>query len=154
MKTPKLYTINDNESINQKTVSDFQVSYSSMQRNDEQLHQLSKRGVTKEYLENVANKLGLTIYEIAPLLHLSSRTLLRYQPAELMDTPVSEHLILLDKLITEGCEVLGNDANFKEWLHSKIRAFEFEKPIQLLDTIFGIQMVNQILGRIKYGVYS
>lgn len=154
MKKAKPYIIQNEDKTAQNMINEAACSYYESEKSEDQLHQMSKKGITKSYLDVTASKLGLSMYEFAPLLHISSRTLLRCVPTDHMDTPVSEHVLLLENLIKNGQEVFGNLENMQSWLHTKIRALDFEKPIQLLDTVFGIQIINNILGRIKYGVYS
>ena len=43
---------------------------------------------------------------------------------------------------------------FSRWLHTANRALGGQMPLQLLDTDLGSRQVEEILGRIEYGVFS
>lgn len=153
----KYYTIPEETPL--LVAKDFRVEYQTshildvLPDNEQRMHIISQKGVSKKVAEEVAANLGLTIYEFAPYLHISSRTLSRYQSDDLLDTPVSEHILFLKRLIREADELFTKE-QFIRWLNSEIRALDFIKPITLLNTIFGINMVESLIGRIKYGVYS
>jgi putative toxin-antitoxin system antitoxin component (TIGR02293 family) len=148
----KLYTTPEEKNVS--TVSDLFVPYGeSGTISDSVLHKVSKLGMKKSIADNIASKLGMNMYDFAPLLHISSRTLSRYSNDTIMDTNATEHLLLLDALLDEGTEAFGTIEDFRKWLYSEVRALDFEKPISYLDTIFGIQIIKDMVGRIKYGVY-
>ncbi|MDX2195948.1 MAG: antitoxin Xre/MbcA/ParS toxin-binding domain-containing protein [Cytophagales bacterium] len=148
-KSPKPYTTEDKILIAAEPVG----AYMRTPPSESQLHTLSRKGVPRRKVEHVADNLGLSIYDIAPLLHVSSRTLLRYSENEPVDTPVSEHVLFLERLVAEGHSVFEHD-EFITWLNSHVAALDHKKPMELLDTIFGIEMVRAVIGRVKYGVYS
>jgi putative toxin-antitoxin system antitoxin component (TIGR02293 family) len=50
--------------------------------------------------------------------------------------------------------VFGERAKASRWLHNPNRALGGVSPLSLLDTDLGTREVEQILGRIEYGVYS
>ena len=53
-----------------------------------------------------------------------------------------------------GIEVIGNKAAFAEWLHSPLTSLANKRPVDFLDTSFGIQLVIKVLGRLEQGVFS
>jgi len=65
----------------------------------------------------------------------------------------SEHLIKLAELISRGKEVFENEEKFKRWLNTPIGAFQGKKPIEYIDTITGIEMILDELGRIEHGIF-
>lgn len=121
---------------------------------DIDLIRLSRAGIKKRTLKYLAVYLGITLEQLGNLLHTSYRNLQRKDENELLDSYKSEKVLELSSLVTRGVEVIGNDADFKEWLHSSILALGNRKPIDFLDTSFGIQMVLKVLGRLEMGVYS
>ncbi len=92
--------------------------------------------------------------EIAKIIALSDRQLARYTDDKILRTDISAHLIQIVELYKFGYEVFEDETNFKVWMHSEISALAYQKPIDLLDTPFGIHNVKIILGRLEYGVYS
>jgi putative toxin-antitoxin system antitoxin component (TIGR02293 family) len=50
--------------------------------------------------------------------------------------------------------MIGNEKKAVEWLHTPNRALGGEKPLDQLHTNACARTVEDILGRIAYGVYS
>jgi putative toxin-antitoxin system antitoxin component (TIGR02293 family) len=49
---------------------------------------------------------------------------------------------------------LGTKEKAAAWLHRSNRALGHVVPLDLVDTEIGARRVEQVLGRIEYGVYS
>ncbi len=71
----------------------------------------------------------------------------------LLDKRTSEHIIKLAELSSRGTEVFENEEKFKRWLNTPIGAFQGKKPIEYIDTITGIEMILDELGRIEHGIF-
>lgn len=115
---------------------------------------LSRQGLTMKQLKQILLFCNISLKQLAKMLSISERQLSRYQSDKILKTDISAHLIQIAELYDFGYTVFDNDADFQAWMNSTIRALAFEKPIDLLDTPFGIQEVKNIIGRIEYGVYS
>lgn len=115
---------------------------------------LSKTGLASREMMSLAQRLELSGKEIARLLTLSQRTFHRRKPEELLDQVASERLIMLTKLADHGFEVFEDQGKFNRWLRRPLRILGNQAPLDILDTSQGIKMVDTILGRIEYGVYS
>jgi putative toxin-antitoxin system antitoxin component (TIGR02293 family) len=122
--------------------------------NDMDLINLSRHGVKKASLKSLAHYLGVTMEKMSSLLHTSHRNIQRKDEEELLDTLKTEKVLELAAFIKRGIDVTGSEAAFKEWLHSSILALGNRKPIDFLDTTFGIQMAVKVLGRLEQGVFS
>ena len=114
---------------------------------------LSRVGISMKMLKGILQFTSLTIKEVATLLPVSERQLSRYEDAHLLRKDISSHLILLVELYERGFEVLG-EQKFKAWTKLNNRALGGLKPIEILDTSIGINMVRDILGRIEHGIHS
>jgi putative toxin-antitoxin system antitoxin component (TIGR02293 family) len=114
----------------------------------------ARKGLTMSYLQNIANSLTLSLQEISQILHVSLRTLQRYQDSKVLESDISAKLLHLATLKKEGIEVFGNEAAFNAWLRTPIPALQNETPLSYLDTPFGFQLVEQTLGRIKHGIFA
>ena len=51
-------------------------------------------------------------------------------------------------------EMIGNEDIAAQWLVTPNRTLGAERPLDRLDTDLGARAVEDILGRIAYGVYS
>jgi len=114
---------------------------------------LSRKGLTMKALRRILEFTSLTIKEISLILPVSERQMARYGNDHVLRKDISSHLIQLLELFERGYDVFGV-AKFKIWIRSNNRTLNNSKPIELLDTPIGIEMVRDILGRIEYGVYS
>ena len=66
----------------------------------------------------------------------------------------SERLLLLQHLVAHGVDVFEDQGKFNRWLRRPLPLLDGQSPLQLLDTASGFQVVDELLGRIEYGVYS
>lgn len=92
--------------------------------------------------------------EISGILHISERTLQRYHAEDRLSPDTSERALMLAKLYERGVAVFNDANNFTDWLRTPLPAFNHQPPIQLLDTSFGFQLIENELGRIEYGVFA
>jgi putative toxin-antitoxin system antitoxin component (TIGR02293 family) len=58
------------------------------------------------------------------------------------------------RVYASAVEMIGDAAKAIEWLVTPNRALGGAPPLDQLDTDTGARMVEDILGRIAYGVYS
>ena len=116
--------------------------------------QSARKGLTLSQVINLSAQLGISTQQLARILHVSLRSLQRYEPSKILDSDISATAILLERIYTFGVEVFGDSDSLSQWLHSSIPALEGQRPIDYLDTSFGFQLVEQMLGRIKHGVFA
>lgn len=121
-------------------------------RND--LIALSRRGVKKAALIALAQRLDLSMTQMAGLLPATERTIQRAAMSTLMSPPVSEQALHIAQAAARGEEVLGGRAAFLEWLNEPNQALGRRAPIELLNTRFGVEAVLDELGRIEHGIIS
>ena len=122
---------------------------------------LSKYTQTKpreyNYMEfkKLAEKSPFTIKEWAIFLHLSERTLQRYAKDNSVFDPIySDRIRQLQKVITRGTEVFGDEDRFNNWLRSNPYILEGRLSLQSLTNTEGIHLVLTQLGRIEHGLFS
>lgn len=115
---------------------------------------LTRKGIKKSSLKSLAAYLGVSMEVLSSLLHSSYRNIQRKQDDDLLDTLKTEKVLELAAFARRGMDVIGSKEYFAEWLQSPLPALNHKKPIDFLDTSFGIQMLYKLLGRLEYGVYS
>lgn len=115
---------------------------------------LSRAGVRKSSLKSLSSYLGISMDKMSSLLHTSHRNIQRKHEEELLDVYKSEQTLEIAQVVSKCLDVFGSKENMQQWLHSNILALGGKKPIDLLDTTFGIRMVFRVIGRLEYGVYS
>lgn len=92
--------------------------------------------------------------EVSSALDLPPRTLARRKVERRLRPAESDRLFRLARVAAQAVEVLGNQEKASRWLHTANRALGGEPPLALLDTDVGSRQVEDVLGRIEYGIYS
>jgi len=115
--------------------------------------QLARQGFPKKALLALAKKISLNIQELAHILHISERTLQRYEDDAIIKTEYAEKAVELARLYTRGEEVFGSMDKFKLWVKAPSLVFNGEAPVSFLDTSAGFDMVFNELGRIEHGIF-
>ena len=113
-----------------------------------------KEGISKEELENLKEQTGLDYDTLAKVLSVAKATLHNKKGKAKFDTYVSERLLLLADVYSYGYQVFENKEGFNQWMKTENRALGNVSPLELLDTLYGIEEVKHLIGRIEYGVYS
>ena len=106
-------------------------------------------------LDTLARGLAMPRGEVAKLLGISVRTLSRRCTSNSRLTAAeSDRMVRLARVLAQAQETLGSKEKAGQWLQTSNRALEGDRPIDRLDTDIGVRSVEQILGRIEYGLYS
>ena len=113
-----------------------------------------KNGISKEELENLKNQTELDYDTIAKILNVTKATLHNKKGKAKFDAYISEKIFLLADLYSYGYEVFENKDRFNQWMKHENRALGSVTPLSLLDTLYGMEEVKHLIGRIEYGVYS
>ncbi|QKJ28639.1 DUF2384 domain-containing protein [Mucilaginibacter mali] len=115
---------------------------------------LTREGLPKKVLTSLAKKIAITLQELADIMHISERTLQRYDDNAIVKTEYAEKAIELARLYSRGQEVFGSMDKFQRWMKTPGHVFRNETPISLLDTSVGFDMVLKELGRIEHGIFA
>jgi putative toxin-antitoxin system antitoxin component (TIGR02293 family) len=152
MKVDKEYSIYE-ETHN--VVAEALIQYNTQAGNGiASLIEIARKGLKMSYLHLVSKGLSLSLQEISTILHVSMRTLQRYAASKVLDSDISAKLLHLDALKTEGVDVFGSERDFNVWLRTELPVLQGHTPLSYLDTPFGFQLVQQVLGRIKHGIFA
>ena len=119
------------------------------------LIKLGNTGVTKNTIHHLASSLGISRKEITEdIFNISVKTLERKDTKAKLDKKTSSHAVEIAKILQHAYEVFRDKDKLKRWLNAKNKALNDLKPVELFDTLSGLTMVNDVLGRIEEGVYS
>ena len=122
--------------------------------NDFDIVRFAREGFPKRVLLSLAKKISLNIQELSNILHISERTLQRYDDEAIIKTEYAEKAVELARLYTRGEEVFGSMDKFKLWVKAPGVVFNGEAPVSMLDTSAGFDMVFKELGRIEHGIFA
>jgi putative toxin-antitoxin system antitoxin component (TIGR02293 family) len=114
----------------------------------------ARKGIPKKSIDALAKKLDVPVSDLAKYLHVSERTLQRYEPEKILSPDLSDHVLQITRIYTRCLEVFEDKKKAAGWLKEPCLAFGNIQPIELLDTSTGIEMVFDELTRIEYGVIS
>ncbi len=119
------------------------------------LAQLVRKGLPAGSVTALAEKLHLRNTALSRKLGIPQRTLTRRLSQASPLTPAeSDRMVRMARGYADAVEMIGDREKAIEWLSTPNRALGGERPLDQLDTDMGARMVEDILGRIAYGVYS
>ena len=58
------------------------------------------------------------------------------------------------EILTKATDVFGSQAQAEQWLERPAVGLDQRRPIDLLTTPAGVELVEEHLGRLEYGVYA
>ena len=124
-------------------------------RSLDELIQLSREGLDAQTFEEIVERLPFSLQEWARFLSVSERTLIRVRKEnKALGTTASDKVIRITQLYQKGVEVFRDEQKFCQWLEARIMAVGGIEPKSLLDTSFGLELVNDTLGQIEFGVFA
>lgn len=123
-------------------------------KNSRDYIELTRKGLTIKQWSQILEFANLSLKQVSFMLSMSERQLSRYGDDKIFKREISAHLIQITELYRFGYEVFEDENKFQAWMNSEIRSLGEQKPIDLLDTLFGINDVKNIIGRLEYVVYS
>ena len=119
------------------------------------LARLIREGLPATSLPALAEKLNLANTVLSRKLGIPQRTLTRRLSQESRLTAAeSDRTVRLARVYAHAVEMMGDEEKAVEWLRTPNRALGGERPLDQLDTDIGARAVEDVLGRIAYGVYS
>lgn len=114
-----------------------------------------RAGIRFPVFASIAKQSSFSMNEWSGFLHLSERTMQRYQKEKKTFDPLSSEKILEILLLTRlGVEVFGNTEKFTSWLETNNLVLGSKKPKEFLDNTFGISLLKDELNRIAHGVLA
>ena|SRR5579875_2115233 len=113
-----------------------------------------KEGISKSELENLKEQTELDYETLSKILAVTKVTLHNKKGEERFNSFVSERILLLADIYSYGYSIFQNKEKFNRWMKSPIRALNYIPPVELCETVYGMEEVKNIIGRIEYGVYS
>lgn len=98
--------------------------------------------------------LGLPLDKLAPKLGLSKATLHRRRLEGRLTPAESDRVMRYARLVGRAVEVLEGEETARRWLSRPQYALGGAVPLDYAETEAGAREVENVLGRIEYGVYS
>jgi putative toxin-antitoxin system antitoxin component (TIGR02293 family) len=116
---------------------------------------LVRAGLPVKALSLLAERLDLRQAQISEKIGIPKRTLTRRLAQHSRLTAAeSDRTVRLAQVYSTAAETLGDGDKAAAWLKTPNRALRGGRPLDQLDTDPGVREVEDVLGRIAYGVYS
>lgn len=117
--------------------------------------QIIRDGLPWESVLYAKNLLGLTNEQLASVLDVSQRTLARLsKDKKRLTTAAGDRLYRLAHIFSFAKEVLEGEKPALDWLHHPQVGLGGRIPLDLIRTEAGSREVEDLLGRMEYGVIS
>lgn len=119
------------------------------------LRSLVRTGLPSGSFKKIVNAFSLPQDEVADALGIPLRTITRRITQTKLSPNESEKVVRLARLFAIAMEVFAEKhLTVSKWFLRPNRSLGGEAPMKLLDSDMGARQVEDILGRIKEGVFS
>jgi len=114
-----------------------------------------RRGFAFSVLERLHRNVAIDIDELTDLVQISQRTLTRRRKEGRFLPEESDRLVRASRLLAKAIELFQGDIeSARAWLSSPQMALGGAVPLNIAKTELGAREVENLLGRLEYGVYS
>jgi putative toxin-antitoxin system antitoxin component (TIGR02293 family) len=120
-------------------------------------HELLHRGLPRAALSSLVDKLHIIgVGDASKALGMSLRTLQRHKntPVVHLDVQQSGRAWKFAEILAKATRVLGSQDEAEQWLSHPAIGLDQKRPIDLLTTPAGVNLVEDYLGRLEYDVYT
>jgi len=126
--------------------------YKPFYSDDISLLNRSKKGLNAKVALDFLSLSGFTQDEFQETFKTTVKTIQNHVTRELtLDAALSEKLLKSFALFDKGAEIFGSASNFHQWLNTPAYGLGNQLPFDLMDTITGIQLIEEELIRIEFG---
>jgi putative toxin-antitoxin system antitoxin component (TIGR02293 family) len=113
-----------------------------------------QKGLRFSELETLQNSIDLPFEQLAAKLSISRSTLQRRKAAGRLSPDESDKVMRFSRLLEHATNVFGNIEKARVWLKFPQHGLGGAVPLDYAETEIGAREVDNLLGRIDYGVYS
>jgi putative toxin-antitoxin system antitoxin component (TIGR02293 family) len=120
-------------------------------------HELIRRiqeGLPFSDLRVLQDSIDMPFEQLAAKLAISRSTLQRRKTAGRLSPDESDKVMRFSQLLEHATKVFGNVEKARAWLKHPQRGLGGAVPLDYAETEIGAREVDNLLGRIDYGVYS
>ena len=122
-----------------------------------EIHEFLQEGLTGRAVSNLRRHCHILWVETAvePALGMSLRTVQRFEAdkEKLLSSEQSSRAWKFAEIVARSTPVFGSQEAAERWLDEPARALGGRKPLDLLATQPGTQLVEDLVQQIDYGVY-
>jgi putative toxin-antitoxin system antitoxin component (TIGR02293 family) len=109
-------------------------------------------GLQYRELESLQKELGVPLEKLSQTLGISRATLHRRKLAGRLAPDESDRVVRFERLVDKAAQVFGNRESAREWLNHPQFGLGGAIPLAYARTEAGAREVENILGRIEWGI--
>jgi putative toxin-antitoxin system antitoxin component (TIGR02293 family) len=113
-----------------------------------------QKGLRFSELETLQTSIGMPFEQLAAKLCISRSTLQRRKAAGRLSPDESDKVLRFARLLEHATDVFGDVDKARAWLKHPQYGLGGAVPLDYAETEIGAREVDNLLGRIDYGVYS
>jgi putative toxin-antitoxin system antitoxin component (TIGR02293 family) len=113
-----------------------------------------KAGLPVEELDELRSNFDLPMDKLVPLLGISKATLHRRKATGRLGVAESDRVVRFARLLGKAASVMESIEHARRWLMAPQVGLGGAVPLEYAETEVGAREVENLLGRIEYGVYS
>lgn len=114
-----------------------------------------RKGLSYRALEHFQRNIGLPMEQVAALVQIKPRTLVRRREQGRLTPEESDRLLRAARVFGRSLELFEGDAPAaREWLASPAPALAGATPLSVASTEVGAREVESLIGRLEQGVFS
>ncbi|MDQ3061257.1 MAG: DUF2384 domain-containing protein [Acidobacteriota bacterium] len=119
------------------------------------LAQKVEAGFSFDALERLGKTTGLSLERLRVAVRITPRTLTRRKKEKKLSPEESDRLVSVSRLLAQTFELFeGNADAGMRWFQSPNRALNGQSPIEVAATETGAREVENLIGRLEYGVFT
>lgn len=143
------------QNIRKRTTLSYAEQIGIKASNRLELSEYVKEGFPYQAFVSLSESMGLTNQQLAELVQISERTLVRRSKAGRLKAEESERLLRFSRLFTMAVELFdGNRLAAQEWLAAESRALQGKSPLEVGKTEVGAREVENLITRLEHGVFT
>lgn len=143
--------------IQGRTLQRLLRSQATVERSQLEIHELIEKGLPSQDILRFVESVSLLQDRrlVVKVIGMSERTLARrIKSPEPLTAEQSSRTWRFAEVLTKAEEVLGDEDEAQRWMDTPAMALEGRKPIDLITTQVGYELVDDLLTRMDYGVYT
>jgi putative toxin-antitoxin system antitoxin component (TIGR02293 family) len=113
-----------------------------------------RSGLNFKVINAVARYLAIDDKILSNSLGIPQRTFSRLKSRDLLNPEQSEKALRLVRIIERTEQVFTDPGAARGWLNTENRALDGARPLELVDTDVGADLVLRTLGRIEQGIFA
>jgi putative toxin-antitoxin system antitoxin component (TIGR02293 family) len=129
-------------------------THSAKAKHPSELIRKIQKGLRFSELETLQNSIDMPFEQLAAKLAISRSTLQRRKAAGRLSPDESDKVIRYSRLVQQAADFFGDIEKARAWLKHPQYGLGGAVPLDYARTEAGAREVENLLGRMKYGVYS